>query len=378
MHAIISGAGVAGLALAGLLARAGWGVDVVERAEGPRTSGYLIDFFGPGLDAAERTGLLPALRERAESFAELRSVDAAGHVRGRIPMQLIERALAGRYLTILRPEIVAALADALPGSVRLRWGVQVDAARTDAGRVGVTLSDGECLDGDLLVGADGIGSRVRHLLWGPREAFVRPIERLIALAWIGDDPGLAADLGGRVATQIERDRQLVVAPLGTDRVTGFAVLRGVAAPDALAAIEGMGVLGRRAVPAIHEPYLDDVAQSVVEPWVRGPVVLLGDAGAAVSLLAGQGASLALAGAERLAAHLASATDAAGVAAGLAAFERGWRPLIEREQARGRRAAATFAPHSRLRLLAQHAVMRAAGVPGVAALVARAAGGVTKR
>lgn len=377
MHAIVSGAGVAGLALAGRLALDGWTVEVVERAPAPRASGYLIDFFGPGYDAAERLGLLPALRARAEHFDELRSVDAFGRVRARLPIALVERAVAGRYMTILRPRIVEALAEALPDGVRMRWGAQVETAHDDGAKVQVLLSDGERIEGDLLVGADGVGSRVRQLVWGTGGGFVRPVGDLLAVAWIGDDAALNADLEGRIAMQLELDRQLVVAPLGEASVTGFAVLRGVRAPGARRAIAELGVLGRRAVRGIVEPYVDAVAQTVVEPWVRGRVVLLGDACAAVSLLAGQGASLAVAGAERLAEELAFARHPSDVTAGLAAYERDWRPVIEREQARGRRAQATFAPHTRFELEAQRAVWKAAALPGVAQLVARAAGGVTK-
>lgn len=377
MHAVISGAGVAGLTLAGQLARDGWSIEVVERAPAPRRSGYLIDFFGPGFDAAERLGLLPALRERAESFDELRSVDEAGRVRARLPISLVEQAVAGRYLTILRPQIVEALAEALPEGVRIRWGTQVQTVHDGGARVQVLLSDGERVEADLLVGADGIGSRVRQLVWGGQDSFVQPVADLLAIAWIGEDAGLNADLEGKVAMHLELDRQLVVAPLGERGVTGFAVLRGVEVAGAQAAIRELGVLGRRAVRGVRDPYIDVVAQSVVEPWVRGRVALLGDACAAVSLLAGQGASLAIAGAERLAEELAFARHPSDVVAGLAAYERDWRPVIEREQARGRRAQATFAPHSRLALDAQRAVWRAAALPGVAQLVARAAGGVTK-
>ncbi|WP_206447345.1 FAD-dependent monooxygenase [Agrococcus sp. KRD186] len=377
MHAIISGAGVAGLALAGRLVLDGWTVEIVERAPGPRASGYLIDFFGPGYDAAERLGLLPALRSRAEHFDELRSVDASGRVRARLPIALVEQAVAGRYMTILRPQIVAALAEAVPDGVRMRWGTQVETVHDDGVHVQALLSDGDRVPADLLVGADGVGSRVRQLVWGAAGDFVRPVGDLLAVAWIGDDAALNADLEGKVAMQLELDRQLVVAPLGESGVTGFAVLRGVRAADARQAIAELGVLGRRAVRAVRDPYIDEVAQTVVEPWVRGRSVLLGDACAAVSLLAGQGASLAIAGAERLAEELAFARHPSDVTAGLEAYERDWRPIVEREQARGRRAQATFAPHTRLELEAQRAVWKAAALPGVAQLVARAAGGVTK-
>ncbi|WP_306232619.1 FAD-dependent monooxygenase [Agrococcus beijingensis] len=377
MHAIVSGAGVAGLTLAGRLALDGWTVDVVERAPAPRASGYLIDFYGPGYDAAERLGLLPALRERAESFDELRIVDGSGRVRAKLAIALVEQAVQGRYLSILRPQIVDALLAALPQGATVHWGTQVETVFDDGGQVSVLLSSGERLEADLLVGADGVGSRVRQLVWGPPEQFVRPIAGLTAVAWIGDDAELVADLEGRVAMQVELDRQLMIAPLSATEVTGFAVLRGVEPSAGRAAVAGMGVLGRRALRSVREPYIDAVAQTIVPQWVRGRTVLLGDACAAVSLLAGQGASLAIAGAERLAEELSFARHPSDVVAGLAAYERDWQPIVEREQARGRRNATAFAPHTRIELEAQRAVWRAAAVPGVAALVARAAGGVTK-
>lgn len=377
MHALISGAGVAGLTIARSLARAGWSVDVVERAPAPRSSGYLIDFFGAGFDAADRLGLLPSLRERAESYAELRSVDADGRVRARLPIDLVSAAVGGRYMTILRPQIVEALHAGLPDSVRIRWGTQIASLEDDGELVRVELEDGDRLDMHLVIGADGIGSRVRELAWGPRGDYVRPVADLIAIAWIGSDARLAADLGDHVAMQTEVRRQLVVAPLESDGVTGFAMLRGVDETQAIDAVARMGVLGRRAAPAIVEPYLDRVEQSIVPSWSRGRVVLLGDAGVAVSLLAGQGASLAVAGAEQLAAALTSVSEPSGIPAALDDFERAWRPTAEREQARGRSTASTFAPATAIEVGIQRLVWRAAGLPGVARLVAKAAGGVTK-
>jgi 2-polyprenyl-6-methoxyphenol hydroxylase-like FAD-dependent oxidoreductase len=65
----ICGAGISGLALAHRMHAHGWDVVVLERAPTPREQGYMIDFFGPGFDAAEAMGLLPRLRERAHSDA---------------------------------------------------------------------------------------------------------------------------------------------------------------------------------------------------------------------------------------------------------------------------------------------------------------------
>ena len=82
MKAVICGAGIAGLALARQLSTHGWEVVVLEKAPGPRTQGYMIDFFGAGYDAAEAMGVLPRLRELGYRVEEARFVDTtagAGH-----------------------------------------------------------------------------------------------------------------------------------------------------------------------------------------------------------------------------------------------------------------------------------------------------------
>src|ERR1041385_3251304 len=65
MKALIVGAGIAGLASAQRLQSHGWEVLIVEHARGPRGQGYMLDFFGPGYDAAKAMGVLPRLKEVA-------------------------------------------------------------------------------------------------------------------------------------------------------------------------------------------------------------------------------------------------------------------------------------------------------------------------
>jgi 2-polyprenyl-6-methoxyphenol hydroxylase-like FAD-dependent oxidoreductase len=79
--AVVCGAGIAGLTVAGELARAGWAVTVLERSPARREHGYLVDFFGPGFDAAEEMGLLPRLRELAHDVDVVCFVDGSGRER---------------------------------------------------------------------------------------------------------------------------------------------------------------------------------------------------------------------------------------------------------------------------------------------------------
>jgi 2-polyprenyl-6-methoxyphenol hydroxylase-like FAD-dependent oxidoreductase len=130
-------------------------------------------------------------------------------------------------------------------------------------------------------------------------------------------------------------------------------------------------------PRAADAYADAVAQVVLPRWSRGRVVLVGDACQCVSLLAGQGASLAMAGAFVLAEELAAAPG--DVAGALARYERRVRPSAEEKQAAGRRFARWFVPDDRLHLAVRDLVTRLAGWPVVSRLLERrfALGGTIK-
>ena len=78
MRALVCGAGIARLATAGLLARSGREVDLVEHSPAPRGGGYMTDFCGPGYAAAEAIGLLLRLQEKAYEIPEVGYVDRSG------------------------------------------------------------------------------------------------------------------------------------------------------------------------------------------------------------------------------------------------------------------------------------------------------------
>ncbi|MDO2936291.1 hypothetical protein Q2T94_18505 [Paeniglutamicibacter sulfureus] len=119
----------------------------------------------------------------------------------------------------------------------------------------------------------------------------------------------------------------------------------------------------------EHPYDDVVARVVMPGWHHGRTVLVGDACAAVSRLAGQGGSLAIAGA-LLGDVLGPVDSAAGIGQALAAFERRWKPLVDVAQASGRRAASSFLPANRTGRLLRRWIIRATHLPGIDRLVAR--------
>ena len=123
-------------------------------------------------------------------------------------------------------------------------------------------------------------------------------------------------------------------------------------------------------------YFDAVSQIVVPHWNRGRVALVGDACQCVSLLAGQGASLAIAGASAMAVEIAVAGSEAEAALGR--YERRMKPLVDRSQEAGRSMARWFVPDDRVRLLLRDITLRLAGTPIVAALLKRVLGVGTSR
>ncbi|GAB3280183.1 FAD-dependent monooxygenase [Parasphingorhabdus pacifica] len=361
MKIVICGAGIAGLALANRLDELGWDVTVLEKAPGPRPQGYMIDFFGAGYDAIEAMGALPRLHELGYQVDELRYTDHAGRPRAGLKLAQFAEALDGRLVSIMRPDLEELLRERLSGDVDLRYSTS-PAEVTDTGDgVHVTLVDGDTIEADLLVGADGIHSTVRRMVFGSEHRYVRSLGFHTA-AFVFDDPVIHDEVRGRFCVTDSIDRQMGFYALRDGRVASFAVQRR---SDALPedpqaeirkAYRSLGWLMPRAVencPPASEVYYDDVAQVVMQRWSSGRVVLLGDSCQAVSLLAGQGASLGVAGAYVLAAELADADTVEGA---LERYERAWRPVVEEKQKVGRNMVTWFLPDSRRRLWMRRAAL----------------------
>lgn len=368
MRALVCGAGIAGLALAQRLTTTGWEVTVVERAPGPREQGYMMDFFGLGYDAAEAMGLLPRLRELGYRLDDVSYVDSSGRRRASLDYDRFARLLDGRLLSIMRPDLERALREQVEGDVVL-YGRALASVETVPDGVRAVLTDGTVLNADLLVGADGIHSQVRAMLFGPEPRFIRYLG-LHTAAYIFDDPHIRRQLGNRFSLTDTVDRQMGLYALRDGRVAAFAVHHDPepAIPDDTRAAvrrtySTLGWVVPRALescPPPSELYYDVVAQVEVPQWHCGRVVLLGDACQAVSLLAGQGASLAVAGAYVLGQQLAAGGP---VEDALARYERAWKPIVEAKQEVGRRGAKWFLPSSRARLWLRRASLKLTALPG---------------
>ena len=377
MRAAIVGAGIAGLVAARQLGLAGWNVDVYERSAGPNPSGYMMDFFGSGFDAAERIGILSRLKEVSYRVDSVEYVDSAWRPTARLDYEQFYQVLGGRLLSLMRPDmervLLTAVRDVPEGRIRVQYGHRIGAAEQP-------IPEGV----DLVIGADGIHSAVRRTLFGDEAAFLRDL-RLRAAAFVVEEPDLHRQFAGRFVLTDTVRREAGLYGLRDGRVAVFLVYRdrdllpGEPAPARLRRVfAGLADPVDRALALCPDDAYDDmVGQAVVPAWHEGTTVLLGDACQAVSLLAGQGASLAIAGAALLTELIGPCRDTASVLTALAEYERRWSPLVAEKQAVGRRAAGTFLPETRRALLLRRLILRAALLPGVDRLLARRLAGKTR-
>lgn len=388
MKAVVVGAGIAGLVAARQLGVAGWDVEILEKSAAPRPDGYMMDFFGPGVEAAERIGLYPRLAAVAYHVEAAEYVDVDGRPTASLDFDRFARLAGGKVLSLLRPDMERAALDALDdvpaGRVLVRYGAPVSRAWEDDDggvRVAVGGQPERTLTADVLIGADGIHSSVRALMFGPEDEYLRPLG-MRAAAFIVTDPALNARLRGRFVLTDSIGRLAGLYGLRSDEVAAFLVYRhaaGAAGPLRSEAprerlrreFAGLGNAVERLLELCPEhPYDDVVAQIVMPGWTHGRTVLVGDACGAVSLLAGQGGSLAIAGSALLGDVLGPVTEPGGISPALAGFERRWRPVVEEAQAAGRRAAASFLPANRTQRLLRRWIIRASRLPGIDRLVAR--------
>jgi 2-polyprenyl-6-methoxyphenol hydroxylase-like FAD-dependent oxidoreductase len=373
MKIIVCGAGIAGLTVAGRLQRLGHDVIVVEQSPAIREAGFMIDFFGIGFDVAERLGLLSELETIHSPVQHLTLVDAGGRTRARLPYVAVRwRWFANRHFNFLRGDLERVLSQHVrPHTIRFATSIR-SIAQSDRD-VALGLSDGTSVTADLVIGADGIHSSVRTLVFGPEEAFVRPLG-YEAAAFVMSDSWLRPAFEDVVTITVP-NRQVAIYPIPGGAATFF--LRrtaGTTAPTGGPSAqlkESYGDLDW-IVPALlrecehaHSVYVDRVAQVIMPTWYRGRVVLVGDACGCVSLLAGQGASLAMFGAVTLADAI---TAAATLPEGLERYQQRIAPMVAHRQRAGRALARWFVPDTHLRLTLRDLVLRASLSPLIAPFI----------
>ena len=267
--------------------------------------------------------------------------------------------------------ILANHAGSLP-AVELRMGLSASELLWDGDRVvGVRLAEhGRVYEerARLIVGADGVHSTVRELVFGP--SFVRYLGHHVA-AFSFQDASLAARIGYRYQMLTVPERMIGCYAVRDGAMAALMLYRSsspeLPADPAAELRSRFGDLGWVAPSLLSvvpdDVYYDEVSQVDMPSWHRGKVVLVGDACGAVSLFAGHGASLAMTGAFVLAEELSG-----GVEGAFERYQARMKPAVEHTQAFGQRFIGWMAPRSRWRISVRDMAFRLSGLPVVRNLI----------
>ncbi|GLZ38181.1 FAD-dependent monooxygenase [Actinokineospora sp. NBRC 105648] len=334
---LISGASVAGPALAFWLTRSGFEVTVVERAPGPRPGGQAVDIRGVALDVADRMGLLADFQALEVGMRGMSMVDADGTVL----MSTTETTFTGgptdsRDIEILRDDLSDVLYRETVEGVEYLFGDSITALTQDADGVDVTFATAAPRRFDLVVGADGLHSRVRSLAFGDEAQFIRHLGVYLAVFSLPNhlgldrwqtfhqfENGMAGIYSVRENTEARGMLGFMSPPLDYDYRDADAQRHLLA--DRLTGTGWEIPALVKAMWTAPDFYFDSMSQIKMDAYTTGRVALLGDAAYCGSPLTGQGTSLALVGAYVLAGELATADDHTTA---FAAYDAKMRPFVE--------------------------------------------------
>ncbi|MGY2040186.1 FAD-dependent monooxygenase [Nocardia gipuzkoensis] len=344
IRVLVAGASIAGPALAHWLRRRGAEVTVVERAPELRPGGQAVDARGVAKEVIRRMGLDAAVRAACTDTAGAYTVDVDGNV---LETYSADDNGGDGYISeieILRGDLSRVLYDDTRDGVEYIFGDRITELTQDADGVHVAFAGGDRRRFDLVVGADGLHSALRAMVFGPRERFVRHLGLVLAFysvpnefeldRWLIDYQESGRSAGLRPIPDATRAMAMFSFPAADLEVD----YRDVAAQKRLLRerMAGMGWLTPRILAHLDDTpdfYLDQVAQVVMDRWSNGRVGLLGDAAFSSSPMSGAGTGLALVGAYLLAGELADAGW--DPEAGFAGYERRMRSFVEANQEIGR-------------------------------------------
>lgn len=355
MRVLISGASIAGPVLAYWLNRRGFEVTVVERAPHLRkTGGHAIDLFGPAMEIAENMGVLDAVMAHATGTDRIVFHRQGARRPAHIDYGKLSSALSDRHVEIMRDDLSEIFYDAGRDAVEYLFGDHITGIGEDGE---VTFAHGPARRFDLVIGADGLHSGVRQLVFGPDAGHTEFLGAYLSVVSVPKSLARDGEMTGFV--DVDRTAMIYTADHLDDAravflfrpVNGFHYdHRDTASQqrqlhDRFAGMSTevdrwLDELGR--TPAF---YFDAITQLQLTSWSRGRVTLVGDAGYCPGPAVGGSTSLAVIGAYVLAGELQRAGGDPAV--GFPAYERVMREPVIGARALAKSMAKGILPSSQL-------------------------------
>ena len=372
MKILISGAGIAGPSLAFWLREHGFQPTIVERAPRLRSGGYIVDFWGAAFEVADRMHLVPEILQKGYQFKEVREVDRSGKRVGGFAVRTFERVSGGRFTSLPRSDLSAVMFDALDDRVEAIFDDSITGIEDLGDGVRVHFERTAPRMFDLVIGADGLHSHVRRLVFGEAGRFERYLGlKVAAFSADGYRPRdelvyvTHTDVGqqvGRFAMRGDRTMFIFVCSDPSPKIPEDLAHQKVYLRERFSRSgwECSNILD--ALEHVDTLYIDRVSQIHMDRWTHGRVALVGDAAFCVSLLGGQGSALAITAAYILAGELKRANG--NHVAAFAAYQERLGAFIVGKQQAAVKLSPFFAPKSRFGLFLRNQITKVLAIPFV--------------